>query len=166
MGLSRLSGPVYGAKTLLWSYGPATSGSSGASTAAFSGANVNSNRTVPPYEDWYITEFYAACTTCSSASNALILKVEGGSTVIQPNPSAVGNGSTRAATLATLNNTPATSTTWSTWATVTADPMEYEGAFCPAGSSLRVVSSGSTPMGGVIWQVMGYIRYRDSTRAT
>jgi hypothetical protein len=160
-----MKGPVYGAKTCLWSYGPATSGSSGATTAAFAGTNVNSNRTVPPYEDWLITEFWAACSTCSSQSNALILKTEGGTTTINPNLEAPGNGSTRAATLATLNNTPTTSTSFSTWATVSGDAAEYEGAWVPAGSSLRVVSSGSTPMGGVTWSVMGYIRFRSSTRA-
>lgn len=163
MGLTRFRGPVYGGKCLLWSWGPFASGSSGGTTATFPTVGPTSLMTVPPYEDWYITEFSASCSTCSSAGQSLILKSEGGSTTIQPNMEAPGNGSTRAQTLATLSPT-ATSTTWSTWATVTADGGEYEGAWVPAGSSLRVVSSNATILGGLTFQVRGYIRFRNSTR--
>lgn len=165
MGLTRFKGPVYGAKSMLWASGPATASTGASTTALFGGANgaFVSARTIPPYEDWLITEFWAACSTCSSVGNAIILKSEGGSTTILPNQEAPGNGSTRAQTLANLNS--GTSTSFSTWATVTGDAAEYEGAWVPAGSSLRVVSSGVNPMTFCSFQVMGYIRHRNSTRA-
>jgi hypothetical protein len=42
---------------------------------------------------------------------------------------------------------------------------EYEGTYCPAGSTLRLVSSGVSVMGLTQVNVMGYIRYVNSTRS-
>jgi hypothetical protein len=159
MGLSRPSGPVYGAKSLLWAVGPAT----GSTNASTSRPFVNAAAVVvPPYEDWFITEFGASISTCSSVGNNVILKSKGGSTSIQPAPWGSGAGSTITQTLATFNS--GTSTTLSTWATVTATAGEYEGGWVPAGSTLYVVSSGVNPMGQLAWNVRGYIRFRNSTR--
>lgn len=165
MGLTRFRGPVYGAKTLLWSWGPFASGSSGGTTATFPTVGPTSVMVVPVYEDWFITEFAVSVSTCSSVGNAVILKSEGGSTAngLTPIIEAPGNGSTRAQTLATASAT--TSTNWSQTVTVTADAAEYEGAWVPAGSSLRVVSSGVNILGGLTFQVRGFIRHRNSTRA-
>src|SRR6185503_7015210 len=98
MGLSRPTGPVYGAKSLLWTLGPLTS-STGASTVI---AAINAARTIPPYEDWFITEMHATASTNSSvtAAHALYLKVEGGSTTV-PNRTN-GQGSTNAATILSI----------------------------------------------------------------
>jgi hypothetical protein len=161
MGISRFSGPVYGAKSLLWTFGPYTqTGSTGASTAL---VTANAARTVPNYEDWYITEVNLQTSTNSSvaAAHGVYLKTEGGSTTGIPRVDGV---STRAATLASFTN-PAGSTTWSTWATVVASQGEFEGSWVPAGSTLRILSSGVSFLGGLQINVMGFIRYVDSTRS-
>lgn len=155
MGKSNLSGPVYGGKSLLWSWGPANV-SSGATTAVFA------NRTLPNYEDWYITEIHALVSTCSSAGNAIMLKSEGGSTTGITRLTG-GITSTVAQTIFNLNT--GTSTTLSTWATATATPGEYEGCYVPAGSSMHLVSSGVDGLGNCHIQVMGFIRWVSSTRA-
>jgi hypothetical protein len=160
VGYSRFSGPVYGAKSLLWAVGPAT-GSSGASThAPFTQA---SNMTIPPYEDWFITEFAVSGSTCSSVGNSVILKSKGGSTSILPAQWGTGAGSTVTQTLSNINT--GTSTTFSTWATMTATAGEVEGLWVPAGSSLYVVSSGVNGIAQLAWNVRGYIRFRASTRS-
>lgn len=165
MGKTAFRGPVYGAKSLLWTFGPYTeTRSSGATTGLYT---ANAVRVLPPYEDWLITEAHLTTSTNSSvaAGHGIYVKSEGGSTTgIVPREQAPGNGSTRAQTLFSFVNA-AGSTTWSTWATATADGGEYEGAWVPAGSSLRVVSSGITLTGGLQLNVMGYIRYVNSTRS-
>jgi len=161
MGLSRNSGPVYGAKSMLWAFGPVT-GSTGATTGLLA---TNSIRVVPNYEDWFITEAHMVMSTNSSvaAAHAVYLKTEGGSTVGIQNRTN-GQGTTNAATILSVVNA-AGSTTWSTWATATVTAGEYEGTWCPAGSTTRMVSSGASAPAGVQINVMGFIRYVDSTRA-
>lgn len=155
MGKTSFSGPVYGAKSQLWSLGPFTS-STGASTI------VIANRTIPPYEDWFITEFHLTCSTCSSVGNSWILKSEGGSTTgISRAPG--GYPSTVAQTIFTINS--GTSTSVSTNGTATASAGEYEGVYVPAGSSMRLVSSGVNPVANLCVQIMGYIRFVSSTRS-
>lgn len=157
MGKTAFKGPVYGAKTLLWSVGPIT-GTTGASTVL---AFTNAARQVPPYEDWFITEVNCCVSTCSSVGNNIILKSEGGSTTGITRHSG-GYPSTVAQTITTFN--PLTSTTLNTFNTVTASAGEFEGMYVPAGSSLRIVSSGVNPLGQLSMQVMGYIRFVSSTR--
>lgn len=164
MGKTAFRGPVYGAKANLLTFGPYTGTSSGASTGLFT---ANSNYVLPGYEDWIITEAFLTASTNSSvaAAHSVYIKSKGGSTVgITPRDIAVGNGSTRAQTIFTLTNA-AGSTTWSTWATATADPGEYEGAWVPAGSSLRIVSSGVSLIGLLQINIIGFRRYINSTRA-
>src|SRR5262245_13235001 len=166
MGLTRFRGPVYGAKALLWNYGPYTMTSSGGTTALFT---PNSLRVLPNYEDWYITEVNLTCSTNSSANNALqfIVKSKGGSTTGIASRED-GKPSTVTQTIATFLYSTATaqnSTTWSTFATVTASPGEFEGLYVPAGSTIRIVSSGVDRPSGMQFNVMGYIRYVSSTRA-
>ena len=162
MGISRFSGPVYGAKCLLWNFGPYTqTGSSGASTALYT---ANSVRVIPPYEDWYVSEVALTVSTNSSvaAGHGVYLKSEGGSTTGISRPE--GPASTVAQTIVSFSNA-AGSTTWSTWATTVPTAGEYEGMYVPAGSSMRIVSSGITLLGGLQLNIMGYIRYVNSTRA-
>ncbi len=165
MALSRYSGPVYGAKTLLWTFGPVT-GSTGASTSLLA---TNSARTIPNYEDWFITEAHVTCSTNSSvtAGHAIYIKTEGGSTTgLPPRQSAPGaSGTTNAATIISMVGPGGNSTSWSTWATAAVTAGEYEGTWCPAGSSLRIVSSGATAPANVQVQVMGFIRFANSTRS-
>src|SRR6266705_4528666 len=78
MGVTRLSGPVYGAKSQLFS--AAGVGSSGASTVYVASCIV------PPYETWYLTEFRVCGSSMSSNAN-LKLKVKGTSTSVSyPGP--------------------------------------------------------------------------------
>lgn len=162
MGKTSFSGPVYGAKSLLWTFGPYTqTGSSGASTVL---VTANASRPVPAYEDWYITEVEFRTSTNSSvaAAHAVLLKSEGGSTVVPSRQD--GKPSTMAQTIVNVANA-AGSTTWSTMVTVTPSAGEYEGLFVPAGSSLRIVSSGVSLLGGLQMNVYGFIRFINSTRA-
>lgn len=159
MGKTAFSGPVYGTKGLLASFCYNVTSSQASTALAVAGAV----RIVPSYEDWMVTEVYATCSTCSSNAAAIYLKTEGGSTTIAPAPWGTGNGSTRAATLATI--TSGTSTQVSTNAVVTPTAGEFEGSWVPAGSTLRLVSSANSGIANLQVQVMGYIRYRNSTRA-
>jgi len=159
MGKTAFSGPVYGAKSLLWAWGPFTDAhSTGASTGALS-VNPVPNRTVPNYEDWMVTEMYVTCSTNSSVAGAhgFYLKSEGGSTtgIVR----ADGGVSTATQTVVSVLNT-GTSTNFAGSAIATATPGEYEGK-----STLRLVSSGVSLTGTVQVNVMGYIRYVNSTRA-
>jgi hypothetical protein len=158
MGKTAFSGPAYGAKSLLWSF--RETHSTGGSTVLLA------KRVVPPYEDWFITEGYAhyglgSASTISSAATKLILKSEGGSTtgIIRTDyPSTV------AQTVMTFQKDGSTTAT-TTNVTATASPGEYEGVYVPAGSTLRVVSSGVDAI-AVSMNVMGFIRWVPSTRAS
>jgi hypothetical protein len=160
MGLSRPSGPVYGGKALLWAVGPATASTGATTHAAFTNA---ASLVVPPYEDWFVTEFATSFSTGSSVGNAIMLKSKGGSTTILPAPWGTGAGSTTTQTIASVNS--GASTTFSTFATATPTPGEYEGAWVPAGSTLYVVTSGVAALAQFAFQVRGYIRFRNSTRS-
>lgn len=158
MGKTAFAGPTYGAKSLLWSYGPVT-GTTGATTLV---AAVTAFRPVPAYEDWYITEVFCACSTCSSAGNGIFLKSEGGSTTGITRLTGT-RPSTVAQTITSFD--PGASTTLNALNTITPTGGEYEGLYVPAGSTLRIVSSGVNPIGQLQMQVMGYIRWVSSTRA-
>ena len=162
MGITRFLGPVYGAKSLLFSYFGADVHSTGASSGAL---NANAVRVVPNYEDWYVTEVHIACSTNSSAAaaHALYIKSEGGSTTGIPNR-VDGKPSTVTQTIFSKTN-PAGSTTWNESTLITGSAGEYEGLYVPAGSTIRLVSSGVSVAGNVLVNMMGYIRYVDSTRS-
>ena len=162
MGITRFAGPVYGAKTLLWTCGPAASASTSASTVAAFLQPGYGKRTVPVYEDWIVTEAYLTCSTCSTVAAAAqwILKVEGGSSNSQRSN---GQSATNAANILTIASGGSSNVEKMVTATVSAG--EYEGTWCPAGSTLRWVSSYADPTTLPQMNVMGYIRYIDSTRA-
>ncbi len=155
MGKVAFSGPLYGAKSMLWGLGPFTA-SSGATTSLIA------HRTVPPYEDWYLTEYHVTSSTNSSVGNSIILKSEGGSTTGVTRLSG-GVTSTVAQTVFSID--AGTSTSLSLAGPITGTPGEYEGLYVPAGSSLRLVSSGVNGIAQLCVQVMGFIRYVSSTRA-
>ena len=155
MGKTAFSGPVYGSKGLLWAY--TGNLSTGGSTA------LVTSRMIPTYEDWYITEVYAKYnSTTSSGGFNIIVKSEGGSTTGIVRQTG-GLASTVAQTIATL--TKGTSTTAdSTLVTTTPTAGEYEGLYVPAGSTMRIVSSGVDAV-PVSLSIMGFIRWVASTRA-
>lgn len=163
MGVTRFSGPVYGAKSVLWVAGPSAAASTSASTVNAFLQPGYGRRVVPAYEDWFVTEAYVVCSTASTVAAACgwKLKVEGGSSNSQPRPN--GQGTTNAATILTVLGGGSSNVEASATASVTAG--EYEGTWCPAGSTLRWVSSYADIPTLPQMQVMGYIRFIDSTRA-
>lgn len=153
MGKTAFSGPVYGAKATLWSVHVPT-GTSRATTAVI-GVTV-----IPNYEDWYITEAYGSFSTGSSVGNSLVFKSEGGSTTLARYQ---GQASTVTQTIATLNS--GTSTSLNTVTTITPTAGEYEGLYVPAGSTIRLVSSGVNPQSNINAGLRGFIRFIPSTRS-
>lgn len=146
MGKTAFSGPVYGAKSLLWA--PFV-------VAASSGATTQTIATtiVPTYEDWYLTEALYACSSCSTGAAAASSVA---SFVVKDDSSAI-----HTATFLGSTATPKL-------VTITADPGEYEGKRVAAGSTITfVVAGGSSavPMGSIRAEVRGYIRFISSTRA-
>jgi len=121
--------------------------------------NVNAIRVIPSNEDWYITGMNLICSTNSSVASAhkVFLKTEGGSSALTPR--ANGGGTTNAATVLSMTSGVAdASTAWSTYATATVSGSELEGTWCPAGSTLRLVSSGATAAAGMQFNVMGFTK--------
>ena len=162
MGKTSFSGPVYGAKSLLWVAGPSAAASSGTSTVAAFAQPGYSRRVVPAYEDWIVTEAYVTCSTASTVAGGTTwqLKTEGGSTTL---PRSNGQASTNAATILTI--TTGGSSNVEKVGTAAVSAGEYEGTWCPAGSTLRWVSSGASLPSLPMFQVSGFIRYIDSTRS-
>lgn len=159
MGITRFSGPVYGAKCNLFSFGPvaAANGSTGLVASAL----------VPPYETWYITEIGFGNTqgTSNSSTPKVIVKVKGTSTSASypgpgPDPNFPTGNAGSAVSLVGGTSTGAFNLT----ATATATAGEYEGFAAPANSTIRVVSSGT--IGQLYVRVDGYKRFLDSTRAS
>jgi hypothetical protein len=162
MGITRFNGPVYGAKSALWVAGPSAAATTNASTVLAFTQGAYAKRVVPPYEDWIVTEAFLTCSTASTvvAAAQWILKTEGGSTTV---PRANGQASTNAATILTIASGGSSNVSGFATAAVTAG--EYEGTWCPAGSTLRWVSSYADAPSLPQMQVMGFIRWIDSTRA-
>lgn len=141
MGKTAVDGPLYGAKSLLWS-------ASVKDAAASTGNTVFAALTTPTREDWYITEVHAF--RGSTASTGFVLYVTDDST-----------------TIATARVT--SSAAASVGSTVLAPTSgEFEGLRVVAGSALTMgfnqggsSVAASTAVAG--W-VYGYIRYIDSTR--
>lgn len=161
MGKTAFSGPVYGAKSVLWVCGPSAAATTNATTQAAFAQPGYSKRVVPPYEDWIVTEAFLVCSTASTTAGAQQwqLKTEGGSTTV---PRANGQASTNAATILTIAGGGSSNVLGSGIAAVTAG--EFEGTWCPAGSTLRWVSSYADIPALPQMQVMGFIRYIDSSR--
>jgi len=159
MGITRFSGPTYGAKANLFSFGP-TRGDANSSTSLICSI------VVPAYETWFLTELQVSNAQVSSNSSTpkVILKVKGTSTSVSypgpgPDPQfPTGNPGTAA----TITG-PTSTTGMNAVATCSVTPGEYEGYGAPANSTIRVVSSGT--IGQLCVAVQGFKRYLDSTRA-
>jgi hypothetical protein len=152
MGATRFSGPVYGAKSNLLTLAYAAGAiSSNASTTLVPGSAF----IVPNYEAWIVTGLFPTVSTCSSLAASIKLKVE------YPAFGAASSGST---TILSVNSGTSTSI-GSTWVIATTSPGEYEGFFCPPNSTLRFVSSATSPMGITNLNLHGFIRFVNSSRA-
>ena len=154
MGITRFSGPVYGAKGTLISVS-AQAPSTGATTSALAAM------VVPVYETWYLTE--AAAYVGTTLASNIKVKVKGTSTsatfpTAGPDPNfPTGNPSTGIANVSLASASP--------FVTITGTPGEYEGYAAPGNSSIRIVSTGASTMTNLTVWVRGFIRYLDSTRA-
>ncbi len=162
MGISRFAGPVYGAKQNLVSLSYAAGAiSSNASTGL---TDPSAKFLVPAYEDWFLTECYVNCSTCSSNAAAFYVKVEPTLTGRAGGTAELPSSGTLAGTVFTI--TSGTSTSIATFATAAVKPAnEYEGWMVPANSTIRIVSSGNSAMGITQINLRGFVRYIDSTRA-
>lgn len=159
MGVTRFSGPVYGAKCNLVSFGPIAFNSASTITAALA--------LVPPYETWYITEIAWANTQASSNSSTpkVLVKVKGTSTsVTAPGPGPDPNFPTGNPGTAVSAVGGTSTTTFNLVATPTPTPGEYEGYAAPANSTIRIVSSGT--IGALFVALHGFKRFLDSSRAS
>ena len=149
MGKTAFSGPVYGAKSLLWSAHAANT------IAASSVTETVCAMQVPSYEDWLITEFKVFRGSSHSTAVTTTYGLTDDSTVIANVVQASGAATSGAQVL------------YST--ILTATPGEYEGQIVEGGSTLGFTYNhgGNTAAvdSNVTAWVYGYIRYKDSTRA-
>jgi hypothetical protein len=145
MGKTAFSGPVYGAKSLL--YGSHRENFLITSTVTETEAKV----VVPAYEDWLVTEFSVFRGSSGSTAVNQVFGVDDDSTTIA---NVVTASSAAGIVLST---------------TLATTPGEYEGTLVLGGSTLSLQSwrSGSSvaPCSNVTFAVYGYIRFKTSTRA-
>jgi hypothetical protein len=145
MGKTAFSGPVYGSKSLLWSAFVLVGTSGVSATYAVT--------TVPNYEDWFATETFFACSSCST----------GAASISSVATFVISDDSSNLHAPVSM-----TSTASGVLTTVTPDAGEYEGKQIVGGSTLAfVIAAGSTalPVGSARAELRGYIRYKSSTRA-
>lgn len=147
MGKTAFSGPVYGAKSLLWSAHKDNQLPAATDTTTVTIAAVR----VPAYEDWLITEVQGYRGSSGSTAVTTTWNVTDDSTVV--------------ANLVTTSS--ATGVLLST--SVAADGGEYEGLRVAANSTIAWTighggSSAAISSDVTLW-IYGYIRYIDSTRA-
>lgn len=149
MGKTAYSGPVYGAKSLLWGY--SRSSTIPPSTATYTCAQL----VVPAGQDWYVTDF--AVFRESTHSTAFTVTLVDDSSRAQASSAAVAGLSIASSLAGQVAST-----------VVPADAGEYEGRRVAAGSTLTLtVGSGNSsvsasPFGA--W-AYGYIRFVSSSRA-
>ena len=131
MGRTSFSGPVYGAKGLLFSsYSPTAQMNTTAELCEF---------LVPATEDWYITDLHAYCTATGN-EGSIDLESPDGTSLLASNLSLSANAGVQR--------------------TLVADAGEDEGKRVAAGARIYVESTvgASTSATGVMINVLGYIR--------
>lgn len=147
MGKTAFSGPVYGAKSLLWSVHRDNYLPSATDTTTITIASIR----VPAYEEWFITEFKAFRGSSGSTAVTTTLNLTDDSTVV------ASLATTSSATNLMLSTTPA------------ATAGEYEGVYVAANSTLSIAidnggSSAAISSHVTAW-VYGFVRFLSSTRA-
>lgn len=149
MGKTAFSGPVYGAKSLLWNY--ARSSTIPPSTATYTAAQM----VVPAGQDWMVTDFHAFRE--STHSTAFVVTLVDDSSRAAASSAAVANLAFTSSLAGAVGST-----------VVAADAGEYEGRRVAAGSTLTLtVGSGNSSVTSspfAAW-AYGYIRFINSTRA-
>ena len=144
MGLTRFSGPAFGAKAMLFCSSPGTL-STGATTTTFA------KTVVPQTEDWFITDIAMFCSTNSSNSQVKVKNsIAGVNTtfgVINTGASSVG-----------INVVTAVGASGGSVA-AGVSPGTSSGAigfYAPSGSSLRCVSTCVNPLAGLHLALHGW----------
>lgn len=147
MGKTSFSGPVYGAKSLLWSVHRDNVLPAANDTTTLTIASIR----VPAYEDWLVTEFKGFRGSSGSTAITQTWNLTDDSTVI----ASFATASSAAGLL--LSTTPA------------GDAGEYEGVLVAANSTLSVTidhgGSSAAVCSNVTGWVYGFIRFIASTRA-
>lgn len=146
MGKTAFSGPVYGAKSLLWEMHRDNQLPAASDTTTVTIASIR----VPAYEDWLVTEVKGYRGSSGSTAVTTTWNVTDDSTVI------ANFATTSSAAGIMLSTSP------------TADAGEYEGVTVAANSTLAWTighggSSAAISSNVTLW-VYGYIRYINSTR--
>ena len=124
MGLTRFTGPVYGARGTLWSFDRETR-SSGASTVVFVKTVVPSN------EDWFVTDINTSMSTNSSNAQ-VIYKSKVGGVVTGMLTVSAGASTTGINVTSNVGSLGGSSGSW--------------GYYCPTGSTLYAVSTSVNPI--------------------
>jgi hypothetical protein len=144
MGRTAFSGPVYGAKSLLFYANESVAGSSA--------RHVIGQIVVPPGQDWYVTDLHCMRTSTNSTEVTF---------AVLDDSSRSGRASSQVIADATIRSSLALQVA-STAPTPTGG--EFEGVWVQSGSTLAltVFSSVAASSGNQAW-MYGYIRYVDST---
>lgn len=149
MGLTRMSGPLYGAKSLLWSFSRSSTVAPSTSITTFA------QMIVPAGQDWYITDFHAFRE--STHSTAFVLSLSDDSTRATASTRTVADVAITSSLAAQNAST-----------VVSVDAGEYEGRRVAAGSTLtlQLANGGSSVTASpfTAW-AYGFIRFVSSTRA-
>lgn len=135
MGKTTFSGPVFGAKSLLFASSPGTV-STGASTAVF-GATV-----VPANEDWFVTEI-ATFNSTNSSNTQFTFKSKIAGTAQTMRVVNVGASTTGQNIITSVGQALGGGAGSAPSASI---PLGY---YLPAGSTLRLLSSAINPISGV-----------------
>lgn len=150
MGKTAFSGPVYGAKALLWSF------SRSSTTVESTVSQVYAELIVPAGQDWLITDIHAYRN--STHSTNLVITVKDNSSRATASSRTIGDVAiTSSAAGGVLGST-----------VISADAGEYEGRRVASLSTLGmgIANGGSSVTGftGSVW-VYGYPRFASSTRS-
>jgi hypothetical protein len=149
MGKTAFSGPVYGAKSLLFSY--SKSSTTVTSTATVTLAQI----IVPTGQDWYVSDFQAFRESTHSTSFVLSLSDD----------SSRATSSTRTVAGLAITSSAAAQVASTV---VTVDAGEYEGRRVAAGSTLTLqLANGNSSATGAVFSAWayGFIRFVSSTRS-
>lgn len=135
MGLTRFSGPTYGSKATLYSFGPIN-----ASVSTVLGGVV-----VPVGEDWYATEL-SVFRNSTGSTTAVVSVIDDGSSVVGGATAAITSSLTAVSAIKILPT----------------DGGEYEGTRIASGSTVTFTVSDTNL--GLCVSLTGYRRFANSTR--
>lgn len=148
MGKTAFSGPVYGAKSLLWGF--SRTSTSAPSTAIYTFGQL----VVPAGQDWFVTDLHAYRE--STHSTAFVLSLSDDSSRATTSTRTVADIAITSSGAGVAAST-----------VVAADAGEYEGKRVASGSTLTLqLANGNSSVTGATFSAWayGYIRFVSSTR--